>query len=119
LGLQRHDAFVTVGLDIGSARSPIPDGGIRWRHTLTPVVMSCWPRSEDAPDGRFTTVASWSDYGDLEYRGEWYRSKYEEFPRFADLPARVSTEFEVALKHHRPDDPGIRRLIEGGWIVSE
>jgi len=119
LGLDRHDAFVTVGLDIGSHLTPIPHGGIRWRTTLPPVVMSFWPGPNDGRRARFTTVASWSGYGDLEYRGGWYRSKFEEFLRLSRLPREAGLEFEVALKAHRPDDAGILELIQGGWIVSD
>ena len=128
LGLARYDVLFTVGLNIGTPASPIPDCGLTWRHTLPPVVPDLW----EGPAGgghvlsdcngrptRFTTVASWGGYGDLCFRGEWYRSKYDEVRRFAELPraAGPSSEFELLLKDFREDDDGVRLLRDGGWRV--
>lgn len=119
LNLKAHDAYVSVGLDIGTPVTPIPDGGVKWHHALPPVVLDYWPWRFDPSCRRFTTIASWSGFGDLCYRGEWYRSKEEEFQRFAALPRKVSQEFEVALRRHRQEDEGVRRLRENGWILTE
>jgi hypothetical protein len=117
--LAGHDVFLTHGLNIGTERTHIPSGGIDWHHLLPPVVLDLWPVANGAPPARFTTIASWSTYSDLEYQGEWYRSKYAEFERFADLPARVEAELEVALQSYRDDDEGIQRLQSGGWRLSD
>jgi hypothetical protein len=119
LNLEGHDAFLTVGLEIGTSRTPIPSCGVTWRHALPPVLLDWWPAPPPPPAGRFTTIATWSGFRDLCYRGEWYRSKDEEFRRFAELPRRVGQDFEVALRQHRPDDEGVRRLRANGWILSE
>jgi len=118
LNLERHDVFLTVGLNIGTPRSHIPDCGLPWRHTLPPVVVDCWPDRADSKRSRFTTIASWCGFKDLSYRGEWYQSKYVEFARFAGLPKAVRQEFQVALKDYREQDEGIRLLRENGWILS-
>jgi len=123
LGLDKYDVLFTVGLNIGTPASPIPDCGVTWHHTLPPVVPDLWDGSRtdgaavrEAPH-RFTTVASWGGYGDLQFRGEWYRSKYDEVRRFADLPRRAGPgfEFELLLKDFRDDDEGIRLLTGNGW----
>ncbi len=119
LGVEDHDAHVTVGLEIGTPRTPIPSGGVSWSHALPPVVLEHWPVSAPPADGRFTTIASWSGFGDVSYRGEWYRSKQQEFERFAPLPRRVDQEFEAALRRHDPDDSGVRSLRSNGWTLSE
>ena len=119
LNFDAHDAFLTVGLNIGTAESPIPDAGVCWRHALPPVVLDHWGAPPAPGPGRFTTVASWVGFGDLCYRGEWYRSKDEEFRRFAELPAKVDQQFEVALRRHEPHDEGVRLLRANGWIVTE
>lgn len=119
LNLSAHDVFFTVGMNIGTPHSPIPDGGIRWHPTLPPVVLDYWPAPGPGGPDRFTTVASWSTYGDLSYRGQWYRSKYEEFRRFAALPRLTGRVFEVGLKSHRSDDEGVRLLRDQGWIVTD
>jgi hypothetical protein len=119
LNFPQHDSFFTVGLNIGTVHTPIPDCGIQWNHLLPPVIPELWGCAAGTASGRFTTIASWFGYNDLLYQGEWYRSKYVEFERFASLPARVDQQLEVALKTYRADDPGIRLLREGGWIISD
>ena len=119
LNFEAHDAFLTVGLNIGTPHTPIPAGGVEWHHALPPVVLDCWPAPAAPAAGRFTTIASWAGLRDLCYRGEWYRSKQEEFKRFAGLPGKVNQEFEVALRRHSPDDDGVRLLSANGWILTE
>ena len=124
LRLDRYDVFFTVGLNIGTPFSPIPDCGITWHHTLPPVMFDQWTYAEDDDDvgdgarNIFTTIASLYGYSDLLFRGEWYRTKYEEFRRFADLPRRSGQAFEVLLKSFSDDDEGVRLLREHGWRVS-
>jgi hypothetical protein len=119
LNFRGHDAFLTVGLNIGTPHTPIPDCGVRWHHALPPVVLRYWEPRIDPGCERFTTIASWGGFGDLCYRGEWYRSKYEEFRRFAALPGKVDQQFEVALRRHREDDEGVRLLRDNSWAVTE
>jgi hypothetical protein len=119
LNFQRHDVFLSVGLNIGTRHTPIPDCGVRWQHALPPVVLDYWPAGTDPSCPRFTTVASWGGFGDLCYRGEWYRSKYEEFTRFAELPRKARQEFEVALRRHRDGDERVQLLRDNGWAVTE
>lgn len=119
LNFKRHDVFCSVGLNIGTPDSPIPDCGLEWHHLLPPVVLDYWPFRFDPSCQRVTTIASWSGYHDLCYRGQWYRSKYEEFKRFAGLPREVSQAFEVCLKSHREKDEDIRLLKDNGWALSD
>jgi hypothetical protein len=125
LGFSRHEAFVTVGLNIGTRRSPIPVGGIAWHHVLPPVVPEFWHggagdssvANDEHDEAPFTTLASLSGYGDLCYQGTWYRAKYDEFRRFADLPRRTSRACEVTLRAFRDNDEAVQLLRDGGWIV--
>jgi hypothetical protein len=119
LNFEMHDVFLSVGLKIGTPYTSIPDCGVKWRHTLPPLIMEFWPVSLGDSCKPFTTIASWSGYGDLYYEGEWYRSKYEEFKRFAELPRRVGQDLEVALRRHSHDDEGIQLLKANGWRVTE
>ena len=118
LNLSRYDVFFTVGLNIGTPFSPIPDCEIVWHHTLPPIVLDLWPDVGETSGEHFTTVASLFGYSDLCFRGEWYRTKYQEFLRFADLPRRTDQGFEVLLKDFQEDDGGIRRLRDGGWRLG-
>jgi hypothetical protein len=120
LGFAAHEVFFTRGLNIGTPYSHIPDCGVQWNPILPPVVPEYWPAARDDRGGRrFTTVASWGGYSDLCYRGEWYRSKYAEFRRFADLPRRVGRELEVVLKGYRPEDEGVGLLRDNGWHLVD
>jgi hypothetical protein len=113
LRFDRYDVFFTVGLNIGTPFSHIPDCNIDWNPTLPPIVLDCWPQRPDTPPGApYTTVASLFGYSDLSFRGEWYRTKYDEFRRFADLPQRTNRAFEVTLKefdHHDDQYPPLLR----------
>jgi hypothetical protein len=118
LGLDRHEALFTVGANVGSLDSPIPDGGRRWHRCLPPVVLEHWPFAFDPNVRRFTTVASGGRYADLRYRSQSYGSKREEFMRFRMLPGRVPQEFEVVLRG-ASNDESAPRLAESGWIVRD
>jgi len=119
LNFSSHDVFFTVGLNIGTRRSPIPDCGKSWNHALPVVVVDEWPQPPGKNSGYFTTIASWSSYGDLCYQEDWYRSKYEEFQRFAELPRQAGQPLEVLLKSFRADDEGVGALVDGGWRVGQ
>jgi hypothetical protein len=118
LGFGMHDHFFSVGLNIGTSRTCIPDCGVEWHHTLPAIVPELWPVRIDPSCRRFTTIASWAGFGDVGYRGEWYGSKLEEFGRFAELPRKVDQELEIALRWYRDGDPRVRRLAESGWFLS-
>jgi hypothetical protein len=119
LNFDRYDVFFTVGLNIGTPFSAIPDCGIHWHATLPPVVLDLWPYAGNgAMSSRcFSTVASLFGYSDLCFRGEWYQSKYEVFRQFADLPRRTHQGFEVLLKTFRDDDEVVVMLRRNGWRV--
>ncbi len=119
LNLEDHDLLFTVGTNIGTRHSPIPDCGLTWHHCLPPVVLEHWPYSIDLSSGRFTTVASWGRYEDLLFRGDAYHSKREEFRRLAELPGRVEQELEVALGGVPDDDPDLHLLSDAGWTVRD
>jgi hypothetical protein len=119
LNFKMHDIFFSVGLNIGTPYNAIPDCGITWHHMLPPVMLEYWPFHIDSSCKRFTTIASWIEFGDLCYRGEWYCSKSEEFRNFARLPGQVRQELEIALQGGGKEDAEIRLLRDNGWILSE
>ena len=119
LNFKRHDVFVTVGLNIGTSRTPIPDCGVTWHHTLPPPCARGLAMGIDASRKRFTTIASLRAFGELCYQGEWYGSKHEELERFAQLPRMVTQKFEIAAKYYRAEEPGLRRLADDGWLFSD
>jgi hypothetical protein len=118
LRFDRYDVFFTVGLNIGTPFSPIADCGIDWNPTLPPVLLDLWPQHADTPAGApYTTVASLFGYSDLCFQGQWYRTKYDQFQRFTELPRTSGHPFEAILKECRNEDPCVHLLREGGWRI--
>jgi hypothetical protein len=119
LNFDCHDAFLSVGLNIGTPACCIPDCGVKWGHFLPPVILDWWPASFDASRKTFSTIAAWNQFGDLAYRGEWYRSKAHELKRFAELPRQAKQAMEIVLQRPNNEETEINRLRQNGWIVSE
>jgi hypothetical protein len=115
-----HDAFVTIGENVGKPDCPVPTGGRRWVTTPQPVVLDQWPVTGGPGRGRFTTVASWRGaYGPVEFGGRVYGLRVHEFRRFVELPRRTGRRFELALDIH-PSDARDRALLDAtGWEVVD
>ena len=118
LNFERDDFLLTVGLNIGTPHSPVPDGGLRWHPCLPAVALEHWPSIAPGERGRFTTVASFGSYAELEFHGSRYGTKRDEFMRLAGLPTMVEQELEVALRAPS-GDPDIERLRDEGWHLVE
>jgi hypothetical protein len=115
---ERHDRFVSVGLNVGRPDCMIPDCGLRWIPTLPPVVLDDWPVT---PGGRvFTTVASWrGPYDSVEYDSHTYGLRAHEFRRFMALPERTAAKFEIALAIDAAEIPDLRRFAAHGWTLLD
>jgi hypothetical protein len=122
-GLEGHDLYYTVGLNVGAPDCPIPTGGLPWRHARPPVVLEDWPAAPPvAPRGRlrFTTVASWrGPYGPVNFGGRTYGQKVHEFRKCIDLPRRAAAEFELALDIHPAEVNDLALLLDNGWRLTD
>ncbi|MBA2439815.1 MAG: hypothetical protein H0V50_03980 [Thermoleophilaceae bacterium] len=118
LNLRPEDTLLTVGLNIGTPHTEIPDCGLRWHHCLPAVALEHWPVAAGSNGRPFTTVASFGSYSELQFRGEWYRSKREAFRDMAELAKRTDQQLEVALKAP-PDDADAVLLREQGWRLVD
>src|SRR2546426_10117469 len=57
---QGHDAFVTIGENIGQPECDIPTGGLGWITTPPPIFLGYLPLRGGGPDGQpFTAIARW------------------------------------------------------------
>lgn len=119
-GLEGHDAYFTVGENIGAEGCPVPTGGIEWLPLPPPVTLADWPAAPAPPEGRFTTVATWrSPLGTLAHCETEFGGKHHQWRAMIDLPRRSPQEFEIALQIH-PDDSSDRAALEaGGWSLVE
>ena len=116
--LEGHDAYFTVGANIGRQGCPIPTGDIRWIPTLPPVVLDDWPVVMEAEPRGFTTVGSWrGGFGPVTDGARTYGLKVHEFRKFVELPERTDAAFEVALDIHPADGTDLDLLRRHGWAV--
>ena len=116
---QGHDAYVSVGENLGSPDCTIPTEGIDWLTTAQPVVLDHWP-AQSGPGGAFTSVGSWrGPFGPVEYEGATYGLRVHEFRRFAELPHRVAQQFEIALDIDEADARDLELLRSGGWGLRD
>ncbi len=95
--LDRYDMHFSYGANLGTAGCTVPTRGMDWLPAVPPVVTSLWPTSTPTRGAPFTTIANWSAYGALGYRGEHYGQKDEEFVRLVDLPTRTTVPLELGL----------------------
>jgi hypothetical protein len=115
-----HDAFVTIGENVGRPGCLAPTCGLDWVTTPQPVVLEHWPVARGEGGGAFTTVASWRGaYGPVEYRGEVFGLRVHEFRRFVELPRRTGREFRLALDIHPADAKDCELLRSNGWVLDD
>jgi hypothetical protein len=122
-GLNEHQVHFSYGGNIGQPDCTIPDAGIDWLPIAPPVVTEIWEPSSGTPrtaskgsiDAPFTTIANWTAYGGITYRGEHYGQKDEEFARLQGLPGYTSQKLELAVSG------GSVETMEGfrssGWYI--
>lgn len=118
--LDGHDAFFTVGENVGAASCSIPTAGVDWRPLPPPVTLDDWPMTRSARVDRFTTVSTWrSALGSLSHHGVTFSGKHHEWRRVIELPRRSPHEFEIALDI-QPGDRADRDALERhGWRLRD
>lgn len=119
VGLDGHDLYFTVGLNVGTAVCDVPTGDVEWRPLPPFVVLDEWPVVDPASPSRLTTVASWRSYGRVEHGDRTFSLKAHQFRRFVELPQRAPQTFEIALDIHPGDDADRRLLEESGWVLVD
>ena len=121
LALDQHAAFLTVGLNIGTPRSPVPTFGVPWQ-TFAPFVhVPSWPLAPPAPEGApFASVTHWN-WGELRLDDGTpvSLSKRDAYLRHLDLPRRAGRTFELAV--NLGDDPvhDGPMLEANGWRIVD
>jgi hypothetical protein len=113
-----HDAYVTVGRNVGRDGCGVPTCGLTWLTIPHPVVLDRCAVAEGG-DG-FTSVGSWrGPYDRIEYRGQSLGLRVHEFRRFVSLPGRVEAPFRVALEIDPSDGADLALLQENGWHLAD
>jgi len=113
-----HDRFVTVGTRWKTPTRFAPDCGIEWIPAFPPVTLSYWPFAPQETFDRFTTIAHWEGYKNVEYKEQWFCGKREEFIRMLDVPSRVSRPIELAMDVHAHEWE-LPPFRDKGWLFVE
>ena len=117
--LRAHDSHFTFGLNVGAPDCLAPDVGIRWKKTVQPVALDCWPMQTDAGLDRFTTVMNWASYAPVEWDGRGYGQKDLEFEKFKLLPERTSQPLVMAMGQGVGSKRPTEELRALGWTILE
>jgi hypothetical protein len=113
-----HDAFVTVGRNVGRDGCGVPTGGLRWLTIPHPVVLERHPVVEGGRD--FTSVGSWrGPYDGIDYEGRFLGLRAHEFRHFAALPGRVDPSFRLAFEIDPSDEEDMALLRREGWQLVD
>jgi hypothetical protein len=113
-----HDAFVTVGENVGQPDCEVPTCGLDWIVTPQPIALEHWPVV--ARGSRVTSVGSWrGPYDPVEYGGKRYGLRAHELRKLAKLPGMVDTELELALDIDPADAADSELLRSNGWRLAD
>jgi hypothetical protein len=117
--LDHHTTFVTIGRRLGRKDCRFPLAGRRWLPLGVPVMLDYFTNPAlDEPGEMWTTFTHWYGYPPVEYDGQWYGNKSEEFDRLVDLPKKSGAKLEIATDLHS-EDPATSRFTEGGWSLVD
>jgi hypothetical protein len=119
LDIGRHDAYFSIGDTVETGTGRVPECGISWTYTPTPVALQAWEPAPAPASAAYTTISHWWDPGVVEIDGVWVESsKQAGFEPFLDLPARTNAPLELALGGL--DDEEERATLERrGWRVRD
>jgi hypothetical protein len=119
MGFDRHERFVTVGLELGEPGYPVPTGGRDWVKTLPPVVLEHWPATETPADAPVTTVGNWRGYGSVEWNGELYGQKAHSMRGLLPIARRSGDSFLLAFAIHPGEKQDLEALAAHGWPLAD
>jgi hypothetical protein len=120
--LAGHDAYVTVGLNLGAQECTLPTCGIDWVPTVPPVALDRWPvREVQRPDHVFTSVCTWrGPWAPVHHGSTTYGLRAHQARGFVDLPRRAPwARFELALDIDAADRADADLLRSAGWRLVD
>jgi len=118
-GIDAHDAWFTVGLNVGREGCVVPTLGQTWLPTLPPVDIHRWPHRPRRPGTPWTTVGHWRSYGPITYGGVTYGQKAHSFRAVQGLPSLTGAVLSPALDIHPGDAADREKLDLAGWRITD
>lgn len=119
LGLDDHDAFVTVGRRLGHDGCSIPTCGKEWLTTAQPIVLEHWPVAEQDHQRGLTTIGHWRSYGSIHHDGVHYGQKAHSLRGLLELPELEAGPFELALAIDPDEHDDLEALRGRGWRLID
>lgn len=114
-----HDKFLTIGRHLGKKECRSPLAGRNWLPIGVPVMLDYFTNPNlERPGKVWTTFTHWYGYPQVEYDGEWYGNKSEEFIKLVGLPRKTTEKLEIATDLH-PEDKTIDQFTQNGWSLIE
>lgn len=119
MGIERHNAFFTVGQNVGRDEFQIPTRSVDWVPILPPVVLDQWPVYTDERCQRFSTIGDWRGSQEAIYEGAYYGTKRDEFVKLLRLPIETGQTLELALCMGPNDYEDLALLVHHNWRVND
>jgi hypothetical protein len=122
MGVGSHDAYLTIGRNLGEPDSPIPLDGVPWVRVWPAVHLPAWPAQPPlAPEaGAYTTVTQWWSDAYASLDGEAYDChKRSGFLPLLPLPARAGVRIEIAANVHANELEDRALLARHAWHLVD
>jgi hypothetical protein len=114
-----HDKFLTIGRHLGRKECRAPLAGQTWLPIGVPVMLDYFTNPNlEQPGEVWTTFTHWYGYSAVEYDGEWYGNKSDEFAKLVNLPRKTGEKLEIATDLLSGDNT-IGQFTQNGWRLIE
>ena len=119
MNLDAHDVFFSIGQHLGQPGCRAPLAGRKWLPLGVPVVLDHFTLPNlSQPGAVWTTFTHWYGYPQVEYEGQSYGNKSEEFEKLVKLPIHTREKLEIATDLH-PEDTADERFRTAGWSLVD
>jgi hypothetical protein len=120
LGVGSHDAYLTIGHNLGAPDSPVPLGDVAWHRVWPAVHLPAWPEQSAGDAARYTTVTQWWSDAWTVLGGEVIPGhKRVSFLRVVELPRQVPVQLELAANIHPEETEDRQLLATEGWHLAD
>ena len=91
-----YDHYFTNGRNVGIEGNQIPTLNVKWGHVYSPVKTDLFSQAPVARDASYSTIMNWRSHNPIQYNGNTYGQKDEEFKKFLSLHCVKFPEFRIS-----------------------